>query len=351
MKKWLILAAGLWAGVALAQEEIPNLTHRELQAVNEGGTNTWNGPFPFTIQGIILNDPEEMLPVEYVPDAAETSGGGQYQMFIQAVGEGDRGGTALYMAQRSRLPGEHYEQQEEWEAEVDRVLYDMDGRKFRKGDVVEVTARQAIFYNGKVNINKAHRTTPDNNFDIALVKANAGLPKAEPITLADLKDGNDEAIFDATRMSGGEFYQGVRVRLDGVRLTDTNGWGKALWADRKCWVTDGKGRTLMLRMPLTDLGEPPAGVFSAVGIVNQEDDPVAGYELFVQEVGPELKLSVAGGTASVSFSGDYEGFVLEATDDLEGGEWAPVDATPRVMIVIEDDGDADTRHYRLRKAD
>ncbi|NLB66348.1 MAG: hypothetical protein GX803_07765 [Lentisphaerae bacterium] len=350
MKKWLILAAGVWAGTAMAQQPGP-MTHAALQAVDEVGESAWVEELPFTIQGVVLNDPEEMLDYSYAPGAEMPPKGGQYQMFIQAVGAGDRGGTALYVAQCSiPLFADHFDEAG-WANELQRILFDGQGRKFRKGDVVEVTARQAIFYNGKVNINKAHRTTPDNNFDIALVKANAGLPKAEPITLADLKDGNDEAIFDATRLSGGEFYQGVRVRLDGVRLTDTNGWGETMWADRVCTVEDASGRTLLLRMPLTALGEPPSSWFSAIGILNQEGSNTSGYELFVQEIGPELKMTVSGGRPSVSFSTDYEGFVLEATDDLEGGEWTLVDMMPRMMIVIEDDGDADTRHYRLRKAD
>lgn len=344
----LLLVVG---GVARAQGgPLPVVTHWELQAVNEEGKSAWAEEFPFVIQGIILNDPEEMLPLEFREDATNPSNGGQYQMFIQAVGEGDRGGTALYVAQRSFMPGQNYEESG-WEAEVERLLYDANGRKFRKGDWVEVTARAGLFYNGKFNINKAHLTTPDNNFDVVLVKVNAGLPKAEPITLADLKDESDVAIFDETRLSGGEFYQGVRVRLDGVRLTNTNGWGKTMWAERICKVEDGLGRTLDLRMPLTDLGEPPVSWFSVVGILNQEGSSTGGYELFVQEVGPELKLSVEGGMASMSFSGDYEGFVLEATDDLEGGEWAEVDATPRVMIVVEEEAGAANRVYRLRKAD
>jgi hypothetical protein len=62
---------------------------------------------------------------------------------------------------------------------------------------VEVTARKAIFYNGKFNINEVHRTLEENNFDMALVQANVGLPPAEAITLADLKNPDDSAIFDA----------------------------------------------------------------------------------------------------------------------------------------------------------
>ena len=75
------------------------------------------------------------------------------------------------------------------------------------------------------------------------------------------------------------------------------------------------------------------------------------YELFVQEIGPALELgrSASGGVAA-SFSADYEGYVLEASDDgLE--TWSAVDATPVKVIWIEDDGASSNRVYRLRKVD
>jgi len=228
---------------------------------------------------------------------------------------------------------------------------------FRRGDVVDVTARMSLFYGGKWNINENHSTNSANDFDIVLVKENAGLPQAEAITLADLKNADDSAIFDATRATGGEHWQGMRVRLDGIRLADTNGWGQSAWNDRLCTAVDGTGRTLPLRMPRTDLGDPPltSRWFSAVGILNQESGSSTsgtnGYELFVQEIGPVLDLgrSASGGMA-VSFSADYEGYVLEASDDgLK--TWTAVDAMPVRVIWIEDEGTSSNREYRLRKAD
>ena len=337
---------------SLAIHAQSGVLHSELQAVNEEGKSAWNetNKFPFTIRGIILNDPEEMLPLAYNPDVTNPSSGGQYQIFIQAVREGDRGGTAIYMAQMSPL-GDNYDQAT-WESEMQRVLYDSSNRKFRKGDLIEVTAQKAIFYNGKRNINEGHRTFPENDFSLSLVKANAGLPKAEPITLADIKDANDVAIFDEARQTGGEYYQGVRVRLDGIRLTNTNGWGKAAWADRICTAADNTGRTLQLRMPLTDLGTAPATnvFFSAIGIMNQEGSNTAGYELFVQEIGPVVQLDSRSGSVAVSFHDDYEGYVLQFSDDGLG-TWQDADLTPRKVIVVEDDGNAPNRSYRLIKKD
>ena len=69
------------------------------------------------------------------------------------------------------------------------------------------------------------------------------------------------------------------MRLDGIRLTNTNGWGQTVWGQRICTVTDDQGRSFPLRMPLTDLGAPPATttVFSATGILNQENSNTNGY--------------------------------------------------------------------------
>ena len=357
MKKIGMMAAVLAMGAAAAFGQTM-ITHTNLQSVNSTGYTAWVEAFPFKLQGVIVNDPEEMLDYIYNPDATVSNlMGGQFQVFFQAVAPGDRGGTALWMAQNYQVMGPGYAGEDygtEWTNEMRRVQYDINGRKFRKGDLIEVTARKGLFRGGKLNINERHRITFSNDFDVALVKANVGLPQAEALTLADLKNPDDSAIFDANRMQGGEHYQGMRVRLDGIRLVNTNGWGKTNWSDRICTVTDDAGRSFPLRMPLADLGDPPAttAVFSATGILNQENSNTNGYELFVQELGPVLEFERrAGGTMAVSFSSDYEGYVLEATDDLEGGTWSAVDLTPRKRIVIEDDGAPTSRVYRLRKVD
>lgn len=361
MKRKWIWAAGILAalggGAPAGAQVTTRVTHAWLQAVNEEGFTTNPVPHPIVLRGVVLNDPGEMLDPSYDPDATdEVTKGGEFQLFIQGV-EGDRGGTALWMAQNYDAaapwkPGVK-DYGAEWTQELARVMQS----GFRKGDVVDVTARMSLFYGGKWNINENHSTNSANDFDIVLVKENAGLPPAEAITLAELKNADDSAIFDATRATGGEHWQGMRVRLDGIRLADTNGWGQSAWNDRLCTAVDDTGRTLPLRMPRTDLGDPPltSRWFSAVGILNQESGSSTsgtnGYELFVQEIGPELDLgrSASGGIA-VSFSADYEGYVLEASDDnLE--TWTAVDAMPVRVIWIEDEGTSSNREYRLRKAD
>ena len=355
MNQWMAMGLAVLGGSAAASAQTAVMTHAELQSVNSTGYTAWvESPtsFPFAIRGVIVNDPEEMLDPAFRPDATNPSNGGQYQTFIQAVEPGDRGGTALYMAQRSIL-GDHYGETA-WSNEMRRVMYDGNGRKFRKGDRVEVTVRKAVFYNGKLNVNEAHRTTVSNDFDVVLAQANAGLPQAEVVELSDLVDTNGVHIFDETRATGGEHWQGMRVRVDGLRLTDTNGWGQAAWSNRTCIAADATGRTLALRMPRTDLGEPKSTstYFSAVGILNQESTNWIGdYELFVQEISPELDfVRTSSGGMTARFPADYEGYVLEYSDDGLIG-WTNVDAMPVKAILIEDVGAPTNRAYRLRKAD
>lgn len=352
MKKLLGMAGLLALGAATAFGQTSVVTHWELQSVNSTGYTAWVESFPCAIRGVIVNDPEEMLDDAYNPDASASNlMGGQFQVFFQGTG-GDRGGTALWMAQNYQamgMAGQDYGSA--WTNEMRRVQFDANGRKFRKGDLIEVTARKALFRGGKRNVNEGHRITPSNDFDVVLVQANVGLPQAEAVTLADLVNGDGSQIFDPDRLLGGEHWQGMRIRLDGIRLTSTNGWGKTNWADRICTVTDDQGRSFPLRMPLADLGAPRATttVFSATGILNQENSNTNGYELFVQEIGPEISLgrSAAGGMA-VSFSSDYDGYVVQYSDG-GSGNWQDLDVTPRRMIVVEDDGVASNREYRLIK--
>lgn len=351
MSKLRVMAGMLALGAATARAQTA-VTHWDLQAVNSTGYPMRVEAFPFSIQGVILNDPEEMLDMTYNPGASGPSNGGQYQLFIQATAAGDRGGTALYMSQMSFIPGNNYDEPT-WSNEMQRVRYDGNSRKFRKGDLVEVTARKALFYNGKLNINEGHLKSVEYDFDIALVRPNTVLPQAEALTLEDLKDADDRAIFDATRATGGEHYQGMRVRIDGIRLATTNGWGQTVWSNRICTAADGTGRTLPLRMPLTDLEPMPetSKWFSATGILNQENSSTNGYELFVQEIGPELEIGAgAAGGLAVGFAADYEGYVLEYSDDGLA-TWTNVDAAPRKVIVIEDGAGPTNRMYRLKKAD
>lgn len=352
-----LLALSLLLSLSRAHAE----THAALQAVNPDGTPAWSAASlpldePLVLRGVLLTASDEWLSAGYVPGATSPSAGGQFQVFVQATNDGDHGGTALFMAQRQRNGTEYTE--EEWASELARVTRDpATGRAFRPGDIVEVTARAALHYGGKVNVNESHRVEPEYDFRVALVQPNAGLPRAEPVTLADFVDLDEEGrsveIFDSSRATGGEHWQGMRVRLDGVTLVSTNGWqSTGPFSARLGQVRDADGRTFNVRHPLKDIGNPPAGEFSVIGVVNQEGSNTSGYELLMQEIGPVVRVAQgAAGRNAVAIDADYADWVLVAADSLDAEVWEPVDATPVLRVVLEDSSPAapGTRFYRLER--
>ena len=363
-----VLLLGLVPATLAAEPE----THARLQAVHADGTSAWTGTLPFTLRGVLLNDPEEFLDSSprFVPwndGAGAGQMGGQWQIFLQAADPGDRGGTACWMGQNyGNLPwirntAKSYTD-EEWRAEIRRLSRDpATNHRFRRGDLIEVTANRSLFYGGKRNINEAHDKSPEADFTVRLVWADYGLPEPEVITLADLvrpEDGDPgtrEDIFDPTRQTGGERYQGVRVRLNNLMLVDASGWGKVAWGERLCRVTDGTGRLFPVRTALGSWGTPPSGRFDAIGILNQESgsgtDGTFGYELFVQEVvvhdPPALQISL------VSWPASAPGFQLQVSDAVNGGLWQPVTHPPELLngrwVVYEPVIPGSQRFYRLFK--
>ena len=170
-RRWFLAGALTTALLSLASAQTQETLHRELQAVTAEGTSAWDGAFPITIRGVMLNNPEERLDVapQFLP--WDNGGnafrlGGEWEIFIQAVEPGDRGGTACWMGQNyGNLPWLHDEglsySDTAWLAEVDRLNHDPEHHhRFRAGDLVEVTAARSLFYAGKRNINEAHDTHP-----------------------------------------------------------------------------------------------------------------------------------------------------------------------------------------------
>ena len=79
-------------------------THANLQAVNADGTSAWNGTFPFTMRGVLLSGPDEMLDStpNFIPYNNGTNAyrvGAEWQVTFQAVDKDDRGGSTCYMGQ------------------------------------------------------------------------------------------------------------------------------------------------------------------------------------------------------------------------------------------------------------
>lgn len=353
-------------------------THGNLQSVKGDGTSAWNGSFPFTLTGVLLCDPDEMLDAtpNFLPwnDGANAGRlGGEWQIAIQAVEPGDRGGTTCWMGQNyaNRVPP-HDDvfsySNPAWVAEINRLNHDpQTGRRFQAGDRVRLTAQRALFYGGKRNVNEAHDVSPAADFTLELITPDYGLPTPEVITLADaMQPGGDPAdpaswpaIFDPTRATGGEHWQGMRVRLNDLFLVTTNGWNPTnLWSARLCTVTDGAGRFFNLRHPRYSPGPAPTNRFDAIGIFTQESGSgvqgTNGYELFVQQVIPQEPPALAvAETVSLTWPANGATFQLEYRTDLNPTNWFPVPTLPVVInghnVVLEPPS-APQRFYRLRKA-
>lgn len=336
---------------ALAAGRLAAETHSNLQAVTATGTSAWTPSFPFTIRGVLLCNPDEMLNLTPNSAANPTSMGGEWQVTFQAVDPGDRGGTTCWMGQNygslAWIADELSYSDEAWAAEVLRVNHDpVTLRPFRAGDLIEITARQSLFYGGKRNINEGHDLDPAYDFEIRLVTADYGLPAPEVITLAEVTQPGGTAddrsswrpIFDPTRATGGEHYQGMRVRINDLTLLSTQGWNATnTWGNRLCTVTDGAGRFFTLRHPRYSLGAAPTGIFDAIGIFTQESGSGSqgtnGYELFVQQVlphepAPELAIGL---NLTISWPVSANRYQLEWRHAVDTGEWTAVTNIPVVM--------------------
>jgi len=348
-------------------------THWNLQAVNLNGTSAWTPGYPLTVVGILLTDPDEMLDAtpNFQPASAGTMGG-EWQIVVQAAWPDDRGGTTCWMGQNyalRRAPGDDSfsYSNDDWLAEIARLNHDpTTGHGFQKGDLVSITANGSLFFGGKRNINEMHHNEPEYDFTISLVASNYGLPAPEVLSLASLVRTNDndpatsEDIFDQTRATGGEHWQGVRVRLNGLNLLTTNGWNPTnLWTDRLCSVTDNENRLFTLRHPRYSLGPAPTNTFDAIGILNQESGSGAqgtnGYELFVQQILPsDAALLTIATKPVITWPASLVNYQLQYTNTLgTPGTWQPVTNIPAPVngcwTVIVDPVEAQTRFYRLQR--
>ena len=370
----LTLAALLAGGSARAE------TFQNLEAVDANGFSTWAGSYPLTVTGVILNDPGEMLDStpDFIPwnnGASAFQLGGQWQVFVQAVLPGDRGGVECWMAQDyGNLPWEPHDGSDSytddaWTAEVNRVSHDpASGYAFRKGDLVTVTANGSLFYGGMQNINEEHSTDPAYDFTISLVSSNYGLPAPEAISLSSVISTNLSPtghydIFDPTRATGGEHWQGMRVRINGLTLVTTDGWNtNSDWSARYCTATDGEGRQFPLVHPLYDLGPAPTNRFDATGIFLQESgsgtDGTFGYELFVQEITPSapavlaIALNPVAMKPVITWPGSLSNYRLQSLDSLTLTNWTAITNAPMLVngqntVIL--DATAPQRFYRLQR--
>jgi len=283
MRRFVVLAAIMSLAIVLGAQAAPtvaSVTHSEFQAVNASGEQTYNTTEKVILEGILLHNPADMLdpmPDDTVTELFDISG--QWQIFFQGE-EDDHAGTAVWMGQLyNNLPWVALDggyTNEEFAAELGRL----NVAQFSPGDKIRVTGYY-LSYNGKLNVNEQHNKNPDHNFTIELVQQGVGLPRPELVTLNDLKDNDDDFIFDSTRQSGGEYYQARLIKIEDVYFADANDWGP----HGEVIITDGiktlavkLGRGNGIYAGSNNLAES----FDIIGILDQESANLTdGYRLYV----------------------------------------------------------------------
>lgn len=259
-------------------QDAAEVTHWELQAVNANGVGTYDATDKVIITGIVLNNPEEMLD----PTPGTGFMGGQWQIFIQGEGS-DHAGTAVWLGQYySKIGGTYDYNDEELISELCRINKDPNtGYTISAGDRVKVTGWY-YDHNGKVNINEFHQIDPFFDFQVELIKPAVGLPAPEVVKLSQLKDTNG-FIFDSSRLTGCEYYQGRLIRVEDVNIVDPENWTK----DGTVIIRDSNGIEFNVKLGIGSgfsRFSCPEGQIDVIAIFDQEDTSspyTAGYRLWV----------------------------------------------------------------------
>ena len=267
----------------LNAQTIAEVTHSEFQAVDGTGEQIYNTTQKVILEGILLNNPADMLdptPDDSITDLFDL--GAQWQFFFQGEDQ-DHAGTAVFLAQLyDNLPwvitGGY--SNTEFISELNRL----NASQFGVGDRIRVTGYY-LSYRGKNNINEQHNKNPDQDFTIELLEKAVGLPRPELVTLNDLKDDVDDFIFDPERLTGCEYYQSRLIKIEDVYFFDPNSAIQDWAPSAEFIVTDGiktfpvkLGRGNGIYAGSNNLTEP----FDIIGILDQEStDTTRGYRLYV----------------------------------------------------------------------
>lgn len=267
-------------GVLRADPMVGQVTHREFQAVNAGGEQTYTATQKVVLEGVLLHQPGDMLdPTPNDGITASYSLAAQWQFFFQGEGD-DHAGTAVFMGQLyNNMPwvsptGGYSDDQ--WIAEMARL----NATQFAPGDRIRVTG-YFLSYKGKCNVNEQHNNNPDYDFTIELLERGIGLPTPEVVSLAELKDDQDRFVFDPERLVGGEYYQGRLIKIEDVNVVDPNAWAP----DGELVVTDGV-KTLAVKLGRGN-GIYPGSYnltrpCAVIGILDQDSTSLRdGYRLWV----------------------------------------------------------------------
>ncbi len=312
-----LTAALICSTTQAAEPTVKEVDHWDLQAVDEFGEGIYNETDKVIVKGIILNNPEEML--DPTPGAPEFLGG-QWQIFIQGEG-GDHAGTAVWFGQYySRVSTSEDYTDEELLDELYRINRDPNtAYVFQAGDRVRVEGYYK-FFRGKMNINENHEKDPEFSFHITLLEPAVGLPQPEVVTLDELKDENDDFIFDHTRQTGPEYYQARRVRLNNVTIIDPDSWGPG----NEIIVQDDDELTFPVKLGIgTGFSRypAPAGPIDVIGIMNQEADSLPfddGYHIWVVNYDGNGLVLTDRGRARGNLPGDINGdFRVDLLDFAE----------------------------------
>ena len=314
------------------------IKHWQLQAVHPDGSSSFddNGAREVVLEGIILNSPEHLHDPAPDPTIGPWQMGGQWEVYVQGEAD-DHAGTALWMGQNyGNGPGYENYTNTQWTAEICRLNRDPNtGYVFSPGDRVRVRGRY-LFYKGKLNINENHEISPDFDFSISLLEPAVGLPQPEVVPLSELKDPNDNEIFDSTRLRGCEYYQSRLIRINDVSIIDAENWG----IGQTVTIQDANGLTFPVKLGRgagIGCNIAPKGQIDVIGILDQEAsgrppiiDNTKGYQLLVLNYdGNGLVLTDRGrkrgnlsGDLNADFKVDFRDFVeisrtwLECQDGL-----------------------------------
>ncbi|HWA97931.1 MAG TPA: dockerin type I domain-containing protein [Pirellulales bacterium] len=356
----LITTASAYAQVDTVNwDALPYTSMSTFEAVDSTGLGTYPADgYPIKMIGVLLNNPADMLDTTANANSIPFNLGGQWQVFVQTTLPGDSGGVALYMGQNygnippaltfnpapTPDPTQSFTDAQ-WNAEVQRVDVDQaTGHVFQAGDLVEIDAQGGLFFGGKTNVNDEHSTSPTLDFQMRLIQANYGLPNPIPLSLSSIWDNStNNILFDPTRQTGGEKYQGDLVTLQNVHLAPNQSTN---WTSNGfVTVQDTSGHQMVLELGTSTQFIPanaPTGWFNATGIFDQES-PASGpynanYELFMTK---------ATDIQSINLPGDANGDGIVNTQDIALASSSWLQSGTNLLADVNHDGIINTQDIAL----
>ena len=246
MRRHIVCAGIVACGILFVSTAFAEM-HSEIQAVDASGYathpkviktgNPWSADKQVVMEGIVTIAPYELVDTTY-------------EMLVNFQGEDtDHAGTQIWT-------GSFFQ---DWPEPYDAYF------GLVPGDRIRVTG-YAAQYVGKSNINEQHSDDPAKDFSIELL-GHPGMPAPEVVP-----DVTTAKTFDATRTTGGEYYQNRWVRMNGLTITTPPTW----MAGEEVTVTDGIDSMQMMLSAVGDFDSyaVPTGTFDVVALFDQEPRPM-----------------------------------------------------------------------------